>query len=91
MNPRASPSLPAHIASPDPLLNAAESAPSCALHRRVSLLNGAICRAETVDLLSMVAGNDLAAEDVGVCGLSACACGLGWMRHRGRGVVPYAR
>ena len=69
INPRASPSLPACVASPDPLPNAAERAPDCSLHRRVSSINGAIRRAKT-------AGSPPAVTDSELAGGGAAAGGL---------------
>lgn len=53
-NPRASPSLPACVPSPDPLPNAAESASDCSLHRRVSSSNGVFFWAKAADIPPMV-------------------------------------
>ena len=39
--------LPARFAFPDPLTHAAESAPDCSLHRRVSVANDAVYPAKT--------------------------------------------
>ena len=70
INPHASPSLPACVASPDPLPNAAERAPDCSLHRRVSSINGAICTAKTAGILPMATGSELAGEDAAAGGLA---------------------
>jgi hypothetical protein len=70
INPRASPSLPACVASPDPLPNAAERAPDCSLHRRVSSINGAICTAKTAGIQPMAAGNELAGGGAAAGGLA---------------------
>ena len=79
ISPRTSPSLPACVASPDPLPNAAEHTPDCSLHRRVSLINGAICGAKTAGIPPMVAGNESAAGDGAAGGLAG-----GCPRHAGR-------
>jgi hypothetical protein len=70
INPRASPSLPACVASADPLPNAAERAPDCSLHRRVSSINGAIRRAKTAGILPATAGSELAGGDAAAGGLA---------------------
>ena len=70
INPHASPSLPACVASPDPLPNAAERAPDCSLHRRVSSINGASCTAKTAGILPMATGSELAGEDAAAGGLA---------------------
>ena len=69
MSSRVSPFLPACVASPDPLPNAAEHAPDCSLHRRISSINGEICRAQTAGIRPMVASNQTMARDAVAGGL----------------------
>jgi hypothetical protein len=75
INPRARPSLPACVASPDPLPNATERAPDCSLRRRVSSINGAICTAKTAGILPMAAGSELVGGDAAAGGLAGLHSG----------------
>ena len=58
--------LPARFAFPDPLTHAAESAPDCSLHRRVSVANDAVFSPKTAQTSPIITSTEAKAEEAQV-------------------------
>ena len=68
--------LPARFAFPEHLSHAAESAPDCSLHRRVSVANDAVYSAETAQTSPIITTTEVPAKDAASGGFGGVGRGL---------------